>query len=452
MVASTPQPRPPVRPGPLASIRLGIGSARDLHGTLGAIAALGDVVDVGYGPGRYTFAFGAEANQAILSTHADRLRWGEFLEALVPVDGATALVVTDGPDHDRRRKLVQPAFHRRRIDGYLAVTADEVGELLASWAPGTAVEVHEAMRRTIRRIVVRALFGEGFAPQAERFGDLIEPALAYVQRPPTARIDRSFFPPYRRAMAARDAVDELVYAEVARRRAAAADGEVPGDDVLAWLLAAHDGDELSDLEVRDQVVSLIAAGYDTTAAAAAWLVHALYAHPHVLAELRAEIDRELPDGAPVDAPALARMAWLDGVVHESLRLWPPGAISGRKVVEDVEIVGVTVPAGRMLVYSAWVTHRDPRWWPDPLVFEPGRWLEGHAAHHEVPPGAWVPFGGGARRCLGFAMAIAELKVIALELARTVDLEVSAATPAPVGIATTVPRGGVPATVRGTRAR
>lgn len=435
-----------VRPSVRASVRVGRRAMRDLHGALAELAALGDVVDVGWGPARFTYAFGAEANEAILSTHAHRLTWGEVLEALVPVDGETALVVTDGPDHDRRRKLVQPAFHRRRIDAYVTVMAEEARRRISAWPVGGTVEVHEELRRCIRRIVIRTLFGDGFVDQAERFGDAIEPALAYVQRPPTSRLDRSIFPPYRRAMAARAAADELVYAEIGRRRAAIAAGDEPGDDVLSWLLAAQDGDQLTDLEVRDQVVSLIAAGYDTTAAGAAWLVHALHSRPDVLAELRAEIDRELPGGAPVDAAALARMRWLDGVVQESLRLWPPGAISGRRVHADVEICGVSVPAGRTLLYSAWVTQRDARWWPDPLRFAPGRWVDGHPDHHERAPGAFVAFGGGGRRCIGFAMATTELKVLAVELARSVDLSVAPGPPAPTGVATTVPKGGIVARV------
>ncbi|MFN8019324.1 MAG: cytochrome P450 [Acidimicrobiales bacterium] len=441
------------RPGPLASARFATAMARRPHRALVDIAQLGDVVDVGYGPSRFTFAFGAEANEAILSEQAGRLTWGEVLATLIPVDGPTALVVTDGPDHDRRRKLVQPAFHRRRIDGYVAVMAEEARRLAEGWADGATVEVHEAMRGCIRRIVVRTLFGDQFAEQAQRFGDLLEPALAYVQRPPTARIDRPWFPPYRRAMAARDAADALVYEEIARRRSVLAAGpaseERPGDDddVLAWLMEAVDGDALDDAELRDQVVSLIAAGYDTTAAAAAWLVHAVWSRPAVLAELRAEAERELPGGAPPDAAALSRMPFLQGVVSESLRLWPPGAMSGRKVHQDVEVCGATIPRGRMLLYSAWVTQRDARWWPEPERFEPGRWIQGHPAHQEVRPGAFVTFGGGARRCIGFAMATTELQVLAVELARAVDLDVPPEPPEPTGLATTVPRGGLPAVVR-----
>lgn len=435
----------PVRPSIGRSLRVARLAATDLHGALADLAELGDVVDVGWGPQRFVYAFGAEANETILSSHADHFSWHDFLQTLVPVDGETALVVSDGDDHARRRRVVQPAFHRRRIDGYVATMSEEVTRTVGEWTEGETVELHTAMRACIRRIVMRTLFGDDFATQATQFGDHLEPALVYINRPPWRRVDRRWFPPYRTAMAARDAADRLVYAEIARRRGAPADQE--RNDVLSWLLEAQEGEAaLSDVEVRDQVVSLVAAGYDTTAAAAAWMSHALLSRPEVLADLRAEIERVLPDGAPVDAVALQQMHWLDGVVSESLRLWPPGAVSGRRVERDVEVCGRTVPAGRMIMYSPWITQRDPRWWPDPLEFEPGRWVEGHPAHRRIAPSSWVVFGGGARRCLGFAMAITELKVIAIHLARDVDLRVVGAVPAPTGLATTVPAGGVHAMV------
>lgn len=423
--------------------RIGRQMLRDPHGALPVLAAEGDVVEFGWGPLRYVYVFGTAANEAVLSTHAADLSWREAMALLVPVDGETALVVSDGDDHERRRRIVLPAFHRKRIDGYMAAMSEEIRATITGWREGEVVVAHQALRATIRRVTMRVLFGDEFAAQAAEVGEELEKPLAYVNRSPWARSDHAWFPPYRRAMRGRAAVDARVFAEIERRRA---HPDETRDDVLSWLITAHDdGGALTDVEVRDQVVSIVAAGYDTTSAAAAWLLDALLHHPEALAALREEIEREVPSGAPT-ADHLRRMPWLDGCVSEALRLWPPGAVAPRKVERAFAIGATTIPAGSRLLYSAWVTQRDPDLWPRPLEFLPGRWIEGHADHHPVRPYSYVTFGGGARRCLGFAMAITELKVLAVHLVRDVRLEAAAPAASPTGIASTAPDTGVPVRV------
>jgi cytochrome P450 len=198
--------------------------------------------------------------------------------------------------------------------------------------------------------------------------------------------------------------------------------------------------------VRDQVVSLIAAGHDTTSAGIAWTVHAVHTHPEVRDRARAEV-RSVVGDDPLTVEHLAALPYLDAVVSESLRLWPPGPFSARKAIDAFDYGGRTIPAGRLVVYSAYETHRDPDVWPDPLHFDPDRWIPGSPTHHEPGPYDFVPFGGGYRRCIGFALATQEIKATLVEVLRRVDLEPLDAQPTPTGIATMSPRGGLPCRVR-----
>ena len=434
---------PPVRPGPLAQLRAGVGFARDIGGTLMWLhRRYGPVVDVGLGPARFVFVFGAAANEAVLSTDASSFAWGPAMRLLEVVDGPTALVLSDGADHKRRRRLVQPAFSVRRIEAHLGCITEEIDRTLDGWTPGRRVVAHTDLRAAVRRIILRSLFGDHLGDRAEEVGELLEPALQYVQRSPMARIDVDLRAnAYAKAIRGVREADEVVRAEVARRRAAGVDVDAD-PDVLTALLAGADDEVLSDAEVLDQVRSLIAAGYDTTSAAAAWVVHELGAHPQVLARVRAEVEAVLGDRPPT-IDDLRRLPTVDGVVHEVLRLWPPGFAAGRQVIEDVDVVDHRIPRGRMLLYSAYVTGRLPELWPDPERFDPGRWAPDEP---EPAPYSFVPFGGGARRCIGFALATLELQVLVVRLAQRVHWRLEQPATRPVGLASATPKGGVPIAV------
>jgi len=287
--------------------------------------------------------------------------------------------------------------------------------------------------------VVRALFGEHLGAEADRFGELLEPGLRYVQTMPQQRFEHDLrINPYARVQRRNRAADELVLAEVARRRAAGVDADAH-PDVLTALLAGVEGESLTDAELLDQVRSLMAAGFDTTAGAAAWLVLELGRNPEVLAALRAEVDEVLAGRAPTidDLRALPRCL---GAVQEVLRLWPPGPAAPRRSIAATTLHGREIPAGRLVLYSAYVTGRMPELWPDPLRFDPRRWGPGAP---EPVPYSFVPFGGGYRRCIGFALATLELQVLAVRLAQQLDWRFTGGRVRPTGIATLTPKGGVP---------
>jgi len=403
----------------------------------------GRVCAVGVGPLRYLFLFGPDAHRELFAADIDRFSWREVTKSLIPVDGDTAIVVSDGDDHRRRRRVVQPAFSVRRLDGHLPLVAEEVNAVIDRWSAGDEVEAYEALRSVVRRVVMRALFGERLVGQADELGRRLEPALAFVELPVPYQVHVG--PRWRRVQRARQAVDELVFAEIEARRR----GD-RGEDVLSWLLDAADpegdGARLTDEEVRDQVISLIAGGYATTSAAVGWTVWAALANAGVWERVRAEVGE-----TALTAETLRSLTYLDGVVNESLRLWPPGVAGGRQVLEPFDALGIRIPAGPIALYSPYVTQRMPDLWPDPLAFRPERWDKDAPGYAEPAPLSFVPFGAGPRRCIGFALAIMEIKVVLAELVRRTDLELlTTQEPGGVGVVSMHPRGGVPVRVRSVR--
>ncbi len=433
-------------PGPLASARYAVPMLRRPYAVLPELhRRYGPVVAYGRGPFRYVFVFGPDANRLLLHERPEAFRWREALSGLIAIDGDTALVVSDGEDHQRRRRLVQPAFGVRRIGSYLPIMAEEIVAEVESWTPGTVVDVHGALRERVLAAVIRSLFGDALRDRADELSRLLAVGIEYVNRSPVTRFDHDWpGTAYRRVVRARQAADEIIFHEIARRRATTEPASGRGD-VLAALLDAQDdesGTGLTDQEVRDQVVSLVAAGHDTTSAGIGWTLHAVATHPDIAARLVEEVDVVV--GRDELRPAhLGALPFLDGVVSESLRLFPPGPFSARTSVEDVEVAGHRIPAGSLVVYSAYEVQRDPEHWPEPERLAPERWLPGDRLHCEPDPYAYVPFGGGYRRCIGFAFATQEIKVAVVEVLRRVSLRPLAPTLTPTGIATMSPRGGVP---------
>jgi hypothetical protein len=466
---------------PVAQARWARALSRDLYGgVLDLYGRYGPVVEFGVGPVRYVYLFGREANEHILATDPDGFLWRDGFRVLVPVVGDTALVVTDGDEHARRRRLVQPAFGRRHIEGHVALMQHEIDRIIDGWTAGTLVDAYADLRLAVRRMVILALFGEHLRARADELGELLQGALDFVNLPvhhQLVHIDRPFTR-YGRAMRAGRRADEIVNAEIARRRVAhaSAGSARDGVDVLDLLLGAGvpartaavdsgcpaqqdqlrdtestggDGG-LSDTELRDQVVSLVAAGYDTTSAAVGWAVHELVTRPDVARRVATEVAEAVGDD-PITPEVLPRLAYLDRVVREVLRLHA-AAVVARRSLRDFEIGGHKIPAGRMVLYSPYVTHRLPELWPEPSAFRPERWLPDAPGYVEPPPFASVPFGGGYRRCIGFGLAKFEIKIAVVRLVQRTALEPLTRHIAATGVAANTPAGGVPVRVTEVRSR
>lgn len=377
----------------------------------------GPMVDAGLGSHGYVYLFGAEANKFVFA-NSDAFNWWEAFQVLVPVDGPTALIVSDGADHRRRRSLVQPAFHQRHLAHYLPIMAANADAVIDTWWPGRSIDIFAQLRSAIRRSAIESLFGQRMARHADFLGEQLQPLMDLTHRlPQVLRAEQRLrSPAWRKAMAAKARVDALIYAEIARARTHPS----VDDNVLATLVdgRTEDGEVLRDDEIRDQIVSLIAAGYETTSAAMGWAVYALLSTPGVWEAAAAEVGAVL-DGRIPDAVDLKNLTYLNGVVHETLRLYPPAVISARKVTRDLSFAGRRIRAGRTLVFSPYVTHRLPELFADPLRFDPHRWDPASPQYRRPAPYEFLPFGGGTHRCIGSAFATAELTVmLARLLART----------------------------------
>lgn len=400
----------------------------------------GPIIDAGIGRHGYVYLFGAQANKFVFA-NSDAFNWWDAFQVLVPVDGPTALIVSDGADHRRRRSLVQPAFHHRHVGNYLRVMAANADTVIDSWRPGETVDVFAQLRSAIRRSAIESLFGQSMVGHTDFLGEQLQPLMDLTHRlPQVLRAEQRLrSPAWRRAMAAKARVDELIYAEIARARThPSAD-----DHVLATLIdgRTEHGQVLRDDEIRDQIVSLIAAGYETTSAAMGWAVYTLLSNPGVWDTAAAEVRDVLGQRAP-DSTALNALTYLNGVIHETLRLYPPAVISARKVTRELSFAGRRIRAGRTLVFSPYVTHRLPELWPDPLRVEPRRWDSTSPQYRRPAPYEFLPFGGGTHRCIGSSFATAELTVMLARLLARTELSLSDQRIRAGGYAALQPVGGL----------
>jgi cytochrome P450 len=385
--ATVPFPPGPTRPSLLRTHRF---ARAPLPMLLDLYERFGPVFTLRIFHGNVVFALGPEANHHILVTHAGNFSWREgHMGDLMPLLG-DGLLTIDGEFHRRSRQIMLPAFHHERIAAARAIMEQEAARALDGVRPGDAFDLYAWTRELALRVAMRALFG--LDPDRARAGGLdapreFEEALGFWAREYALQILRGPGSPWRRMRAARARLDALILGEIARRRA---DG-AQRDDVLSLLIAAEDedGDRLSDRHVRDQVMTLLFAGHDTTTSTVTFLFHELDRRP------------ELPDD-----PAFE----LGLAIDETLRLYPPAWIGPRRSRAAFELHGVPVPGGVPVNYCSWASHRLPDVWEDPEAFRPERFAPG--ARERIPKGAYVPFGGGSRTCIGMRFGLAEVGVIA----------------------------------------
>jgi cytochrome P450 len=372
--------------------------------------------------------------------------------ALSLVTGA-GLLTTDGDQWRRRRRIAQPAFHHGQLDAVAEQAATAGEAMAAAWtaARGAVADVDRAALRTMLEVVGRTLFAADLAADGERVVEAVDEALqAVVQRArsPLPAVLPGWLPTpsQRRLRKAVSTLDDACLGVVRRRRAAGLD---PADtDVLALLLRAADAEGgLDEREVRDEIVTLVIAGHETVASCLTWALLLLARHPQVQDRLAAELDA-LPAGRAPAWAELGALPFTRAVVDEALRLYPPAWVITRRALEDDVLDGVAVPAGTLVVLSPWLLHRREQSWPDPLRFDPDRFLS-HGTVANAGRGAtrgdYVPFGAGPRLCIGRDVALVQAVLILATLLRGRRVvRPDAAAPVHVDALVTLrPRGGLP---------
>jgi cytochrome P450 len=321
------------------------------------------------------------------------------------------LLTIDGAKHRQQRRAVQPAFHKKRVEGYARIMEQYTQELLNTWRVGDQVNLSRAMQELTLRIVSKCLFSIDLSSQlgalSAAFDGVIGSSTSMAEDLLNIRIDNPITG-YGKRMAAMRQLNMLIYTLIAQRREDARSY----DDVLSMLMSAESGEEpgtkLTEKQVHDHILTFLAAGHETTAIALVWTLYLLSQHPHIRATLQADLGRVLDGRAPT-LDDLAQLPLLDWVLNESMRLYPPAWLQMRFVAEACELDGVRLPVGTLVVLSQWVIHRLPDIWQDAEDFRPERWNPANG--QQIPPGAYFPFGGGPRTCIGMPLAQLEAKLV-----------------------------------------
>jgi cytochrome P450 len=357
--------------------------------------------------GTWVFISDPDAVKQVFTGDPRLLHAGEANIVLLPVLGSHSVLLLDDDAHMSQRKLMLPSFHGERMRGYEQVMAEVAAEEIDSWPAGQPYAVRPAMQRITLEVIMRTVFGVRETERIERLGEALRNSLGFATQPVRMAMLATLGPRRVASLglvrAKLEPTDRLIYEEIRSRRNAPDLAE--RDDVLSLLLQARhdDGSEMSDKELRDELMTLLVAGHETSATALAWALDALTHHPHVLERLRDEID------AGDDA-------YLEAVVKETLRLRPVIALVLRRLTEPMEIGGHMLPAGVNVAPCIYLLHRRPDVYDEPRAFRPERFLD-------TKPGTytWIPFGGGVRRCLGASFAQFEMKIVLRELVSRLDI-------------------------------
>jgi cytochrome P450 len=410
---------------------------------LGAYEEHGPIFSMRLLHSRVVFMLGPEANQYVTVGHPENFHWRESsFGDLIPLLG-DGLLTVDDDYHDRARAIMMPAFHREQVVASVAAMATESERAIDALRPGEVVDVYDWMRNLAMRIAMRALLGldPDEAGKGAAAATHFERALGYYGIDFQLRLLRGPGSPWRKLVSSRRVLDEIVFGEIAARRAAP-DSE--RQDILSLLVGARGegGEAFTDREIRDQAMTLMFAGHDTSTSTVSFMMHELARHPDVVTRLCEEQDRVLGGKAPTVDQLEREMPYLDMVLDEVLRLYPPAWIGPRRAVREFEFGGYTVPRDAYVNYCSWASHRIPEFFPEPEAFIPERFARERKT--ALPRGAYVPFGGGQRVCIGKRFGQTEVKLVATMLLQRLRLDAMPGRTMTVRqMPTLSPKGGLP---------
>jgi cytochrome P450 len=372
------------------------------------------------GRANLVFTSHPDAIKAVFTATDELLRAGQAARpVLMPFVGEHSILVIDGAEHRRQRKLMLPSFHGERMRAYAETMRELTLCSLTEWPRSQPFAVHPRLQRITLEIILRTVFGLEDGASMQRLGAQLISILDMAQRPmvlsPLSQIN--WGPRSQRAtfLRRRAAADQSIYEEIARRRVQ--DDLAQRTDVLALLLGAVDdkGESMTDEELRDELVTMLTAGHETTATSMAWVLDLILGRRDVYQRLVAEID-EVVGTEPVNDDMLTRLPYLDAVIKEALRLRPVVPNVARVAQAPFTLRGFDIVPGTVVAPSIYLTHHSPDLYPQPYRFIPDRFV-----NTKPNPYAWLPFGGGGRRCLGMAFALFEMKIVLATILSQMEL-------------------------------
>ena len=359
------------------------------------------------GPGSdVVFLSTPEAVRGVFHGKPEHMNMGDINGLFRRVLGKNSLLVIDGDQHLRQRRLLLPPFHGDRVNEHYAAMVAAAEEDVDTFPIGKPFELQPRMQSMTLNVILRAVFGLEAGPRRDKLrvllARLLELNCTLATTMPQLRVDLGGLTPWAKLMRCTKQVDKAVYEEIALRRA---EGAGRTDDVLSLLLDARDddGQPMSDVELRDQLLTMLVAGHETTATALAWAFERVIRHPEVLEKIRAGLD-------------VGDTSYLDATIKETLRLRPTVPITARKLTVPYEVDGNMYPAGTVLMPCIYLLHRNPDIYYKPDEFIPERFIG-----QQPPAYAYIPFGGGVRRCLGAGFASAEMRAVMGTVLKRVDL-------------------------------
>ncbi len=401
-------------PLPVAESETGLRVLRALARRRTPLAALevmhsevGDVFQITLPSFNPAVLVGPEWNRYVLVTDRDKFLWRVASDPVVQLL-RHGLLVEDGDSHDRLRALMEPGLYRRQVNNHVEAMCRYTDDVLAHWPDGSQVDMLVEMRRIALLILIGTLFRVEFMPDLDRLWQPILQAIKYIS--PGLWL---IWPggPRRGYAGALQELDRYLYHIIQARRS------LPGgpDDWLTHLIASGMSDDL----LRDQMLTMLIAGHDTSTALLAWALYLLGSHPQAMALARAEVDAVVGQQRP-DVESLKELRYLDQVIKEALRLYPPIHVGNRTIDAPIQARGFTIPANTRVMYSIYLSHRDKTYWDDPEQFMPERFDRSERSNS--PPLTYVPFGGGPRNCIGAAFAQVEAKVVLSRILQLFDLQ------------------------------
>ena len=401
----------------------------------------GDIATVKAGPQQLVLLSHPDLARIVLVTEQRSFVKGEALQRARPVLG-NGLLTSEGDFHLHQRRLVQPAFHRERIATYAETMSRYSEQAALRWQDGETDMAREMAQLTLA-IAGKTLFDADVSNDAQAVGQALDDlmgAFGLLMLPFGPQLERLPIPAAQRLRRARATINNVISRLIAERRAEGARG-----DLLSTLIFAQDseqdGAQMDDQQLRDEAVTLFLAGHETTANALSWAWYLLALNPEAEARLHAEVDTLLGERLPT-ADDFPRLTYTRAVFAETLRLYPPVWVFGRRAIAPVTIGDQLIPTGTTVMISPWVLHHDPHFFPDPERFMPERWLSEEMTQR--PPAAYLPFGGGVRMCIGERFAWMEGVLILATLARRWRFRLrdgQVVVPRPA--VTLRPRGGLP---------